>query len=148
MFSKSTEYALRAVVFLAQNAHGDKRFGTKAIAEQLGFPEPYLAKVLQHLAKHKIIQSAKGPKGGFFTTAETMDISLLDVIDANEGLAFFKRCGLGLVECDDEKPCPVHKEYSVFREGLYKTLQQKKIKDVVNDLENGMAFIDFLGKDT
>ena len=144
MFTRSTEYALRAVVFLARNTSEEVRYGRKTIAVQLGFPEPYLAKILQHLVKRKIIQSAKGPNGGFYATKETLNISLLDIIDANEGLSFFKRCGLGLVECNDEKPCPIHKEYGVFREGLYKTLSGKKIKDVIDDLDAGKAFIDFI----
>ena len=143
MFSRSTEYALRAVVFLAKHTSEEVRLGRKAIAEQLGFPEPYLAKILQHLVKHKVIQSVKGPNGGFFAPQETMNISLLDIIDANEGLSFFKRCGLGLVECDENNPCPIHKEYGVFREGLYKMLSDKKIKDVIDDLDSGIAFIDF-----
>ncbi len=143
MFSKSTEYALRAVVFLAKHTSEEERLGRKAIAEQMGFPEPYLAKILQHLVKRKIIHSVKGPNGGFYVTDEIMQISLLDIIDANEGLAFFKRCGLGLVECDEEKPCPIHNEYGVFREGLYKMLSDKKVKDVLDDLETGVAFIDF-----
>jgi Rrf2 family protein len=144
MFTRSTEYALRAVVFLARNTSEEVRFGRKSIALQLGFPEPYLAKILQHLVRSGIIQSAKGPNGGFYATRKTLDISLLDIIDANEGLAFFKRCGLGLVECNDQRPCPIHNEYGVFREGLYKTLSEKKVKDVLNDLEAGIAFMDFI----
>ncbi len=143
MFSKSTEYALRAVVYLAENSSEESRFGIKTIANDLGFPEPYLAKVLQHLVRMKIIQSAKGPNGGFYVSKATMDISLLEIIDANEGLDFFKKCGLGLHECNDAKPCPIHNDYGKFRDGLYKILSEKKIKDIVNDLENGMAFMSF-----
>jgi len=145
MFSKSTEYAIRAVVYLAENSSQEKRFGIKTIAGDLGFPEPYLAKVLQHLVRSKIIYSVKGPNGGFYANGRTMDISLLEIIDANEGLDFFKRCGLGLVDCDDEKPCPIHDEYRQFRDGLYKTLSDKKIKDILSDLEAGIAFMNFGG---
>ncbi len=143
MFSKSTEYALRAVVYLAKNSSEEERLGIKTIAGDLGFPESYLGKVLQHLVKKKIIFSSKGPTGGFYATNHTLNISLLDIIDANEGLSFFKRCGLGLVECDDEKPCPIHNKYHVFRDGLYKSLSEKKVGKILNDLENGMAFIEF-----
>lgn len=140
MFSKSTEYALRAVVFLARNINENKRFGKKEIASRLGFPEPYLAKVLQRLVKKSIIKSVKGPNGGFYATEKTLTISLLDIIDANEGLSFFSRCGMGLVECDHEKPCPIHHEYDVVRQELYKILSGKKIKDITNDLDAGLAF--------
>lgn len=143
MFSKSTEYALRAVVYLAKNSSEKKRLGIKTIARDLEFPESYLGKVLQHLVKKKIIFSFKGPTGGFYTTKQIMNVSLLNIIDANEGLSFFKRCGMGLVECNDEKPCPIHDEYHVFRDGLYKSLSEKKVGDILDDLENGIAFISF-----
>lgn len=143
MFSKSTEYALRAVVYLAENTVGEVRFGIKTIAADLGFPEPYLAKVLQHLVRKKILFSAKGPNGGFYVNNATMDVSLLEIIDANEGLGFFEKCGLGLNDCNDKKPCPIHEDYGKFRDGLYKTLAEKKIKDIVDDLEKGIAFMNF-----
>ncbi len=144
MFSKSTEYALRAVVFLAQNKEENKRFGKKEIAKSLGFPEPYLAKILQRLVKKNIIGSAKGPKGGFYATEATFKISLLDIIDANEGLSFFTQCGMGLVECDHEKPCPIHNDYDAVRQKLFNILSEKKIKDIIDDLEAGIAFIKYM----
>ncbi len=143
MFSKSTEYALRAVVYLAENSSDENRFGTSTVAEDLGFPEPYLAKVLQHLVRRGIIQSVKGPKGGFYASEKTLNFSLLEIIDANEGLDFFKKCGLGLHECNDAKPCPIHDDYGKFRDGLYKTLSEKKIKDIVVDLDKGISFMKF-----
>ena len=130
MFSKSTEYALRAVVYLAENSSNRERYGIGTIAEDLGFPEPYLAKVLQHLVRRGIIQSAKGPKGGFSAGEKTLNISLLEIIDANEGLDFFKKCGLGLNDCNDEKPCPIHNDYGKFRDGLYRILEEKKIREL------------------
>ncbi len=99
--------------------------------------------LLQHLVRRGIIQSAKGPKGGFYASEKTLNISLLEIIDANEGLDFFKKCGLGLHECNDAKPCPIHDDYGKFRDGLYKTLSEKKIKDIVVDLDKGISFMKF-----
>ena len=146
MFSKSTEYAIRAVVFLAKNSSEEKRFGIKTIAKDLGFPEPYLAKVLQHLVRRNIIQSAKGPNGGFYATSQTLDITLLNIVDANDGLEFFKKCGLGLVECNDEKPCPIHKDYQIFRGDFYKILSEKTIKNMKEDIDQGIAFMDLIAE--
>ncbi len=142
VFSKSTEYAIRALVYLALNSSPNQRFGTKRIADDLDFPEHYLGKVLQQLARNNIISSAKGPNGGFCVDSNAMDISLLKVIESIDGLTFFNTCGLGLHECDDEKPCPVHKDYQIFRGDFYKMLSEKTIKEMKEDIDQGIAFMD------
>jgi Rrf2 family protein len=144
MFSRSTEYAIRAVLYLAMNSSEGKRYGIKTIAKDLGFPEPYLAKVLQHLVRSRIIYSAKGPNGGFYADEQTREISLLEIIEANEGLDFFRRCGLGLNDCNDEKPCPIHEEYGKLRDGFYTILSEKKIDGIIQELKEGKAFVDFM----
>ena len=144
MFSRSTEYAIRAVLYLAMRSSEGKRYGIKTIAKDLGFPEPYLAKVLQHLVRSRIIYSAKGPNGGFYADEQTRNISLLDIVEANEGLDFFKRCGLGLNDCNDEKPCPIHEEYGKLRDGFYKSLSEKKINNIIEEMEEGKVYVDFL----
>ncbi len=144
MFSRSTEYAIRAVVYLSMKSLEGKRFGIKTIAKELGLPEPYLAKVLQHLVRNRIIYSAKGPNGGFYANEQTRNISLLRIVEVNEGLDFFKRCGLGLNDCNEEKPCPIHDEYGKLRDGFYKSLSAKKISNIIEELEAGKTFVDFL----
>lgn len=144
MFTKSTQYALRAVVYLAKNSSESKKYGIKTIASDLGFPEPYLAKVLQHLVRKKIISSLKGPNGGFFADKHVKDISLLSIIEANEGLDFFNRCGLGLVECDSNNPCPIHKQYEPIKTSFEKVLEDKKVSDVIDELDRGESFLNIL----
>ena len=142
IFSRSSEYAIRAMVYLAVNSSPSLRFGTKKIAEDLDFPEHYLGKVLQQLARNHLISSAKGPNGGFCVDADAMEISLLKIIDSIDGLSFFTTCGLGLHECNDEKPCPIHKDYQIFRGEFYKMLSDKTIKDMKEDIDLGIAFMD------
>jgi len=142
MFSKSTEYAIRAMVYLAVNSSPKQRYGTKKIAEDLGFPEHFLGKVLQQLARKNIISSAKGPNGGFCIDNNAIEISLLKIIESIDGLAFFSTCGLGLHECNDEKPCPIHKDYQIFRGDFYKMLSEKTIKNIKDDIDLGIAFME------
>jgi len=142
MFSKSTEYAIRALVYLAVNSSPKQRYGTKKIAEDLDFPEHFLGKVLQQLARKNIISSAKGPNGGFCIDNNAIEISLLKIIESIDGLAFFSTCGLGLHECNDEKPCPIHKDYQIFRGDFYKMLSEKTIRNIKEDIDLGIAFMD------
>ena len=64
MLSNSCKYGIRAVVYLASR-HTKSNIGIKEISGDLGLPSPFLAKILQQLAKHKILNSVKGPNGGF-----------------------------------------------------------------------------------
>jgi len=143
IFSKSTEYAIRAMVYLSFNSSSEKRLGSKQIASDLGFPEHYMGKILQDLAKKQIINSSKGPHGGFYLSEGGMSLSLLSLINAIDGLQFFNMCGLGLHECNEDKPCPIHKEYQIIKGNLYKLLSEKTIKDMKYDLEKEIAFMDF-----
>lgn len=142
LFSKSTEYAIRSLVYLAVHSYPDQRFGTRQMAEDMSFPEPYLAKILQQLAKNNLIYSVKGPNGGFWVDQIAMDITLLEVIASIDGLAFFDSCGLGLHECDEEKPCPIHKDYQIFRGDFYKMLSEKTIRQMKEEIDLGIAFMD------
>lgn len=142
LFSKSTEYAIRALVYLAVNSSPNERFGVKKMADDLGFPEHYLGKVLQQLARYQLIHSVKGPNGGFWVDEKAMDITLLKIIESIDGLAFFNTCGLGLHECDEEKPCPIHKDYQIFRGDFYKILSEKTILQMKEEIDQGIAFMD------
>jgi len=142
-FSRSTEYTIRAVAFLSIHAREEKKLGIKQIASDLGFPEHYLGKILQELARKHIIKSAKGPRGGFYIDEKAMDITLLSLIDASEGLEFFNTCGLGLYECNEDKPCPIHREYQIVKGNFYKILSEKTIRSIRDDIENEIAFMNF-----
>ena len=65
MFSKTCEYAIRAVLFIAQKSEDGKRVNIKSIAKNINSPESFIAKILQQLTKRGIVQSVKGPNGVF-----------------------------------------------------------------------------------
>jgi len=142
-FSRSTEYAIRAVVYLSIHATEEKKLGIKQISSDLGFPEHYLGKIFQNLVRKHIIKSAKGPHGGFYIDEKAIDISLLSIIDATEGLGFFNTCGLGLYECNEDKPCPIHRDYQIVKGNFYKILSEKTVQSVREDIENEIAFMNF-----
>ncbi len=143
IFSKSTEYATRVLVYLVINSGEKKKIGVQKLASVLEFPEHYLGKILQTLAKNGLVASAKGPNGGFFATQKTGSLTLLSVVDLFDGLRFFDTCGLGLHECNEDRPCPIHKEYQIVKGNLYKLLSDKTIDMMKEDIESGIAFMRF-----
>ncbi|PIP71732.1 MAG: transcriptional regulator [Nitrospinae bacterium CG22_combo_CG10-13_8_21_14_all_47_10] len=94
MISQTAEYALRAVVCLAQNP--DKPYTTAEIARWTKVPEHYLSKVLLALAKHEVVFSKKGLHGGYVLAQDPENLPLLNVINAVDPIKHIKSCPLKL----------------------------------------------------
>jgi Rrf2 family transcriptional regulator, iron-sulfur cluster assembly transcription factor len=119
MLSNASKYAIRAVVYLALNEKKGMKIGIKQIAKELGIPTPFLSKILQNLAKHKLLSSTKGPHGGFGFDKSPYDIKLMDIVEIIDGLENFNSCILGLKECTkDNLHCSIHHNYATIREQL------------------------------
>jgi len=88
MLSATCKYGIRAVIFIASKPLPRANTGLKEIAEKLGIPQPYLAKILQVLARRKILHSTKGPHGGFYLLVPAEKLTLMDIIDAIDGRDF------------------------------------------------------------
>jgi len=143
MFSKSTEYAIRAIIFLALRANSDKLIGTADIARELDFPAAFLGKVLQNIVKKGLVVSVKGPGGGFYVNDNTCKLSILDIVDVLEGLRFLNKCGLGLHSCDDNNPCPIHDEYQPVKAKIREALSSKTIAIIKQDIATGTYSMQF-----
>lgn len=111
MISKACKYGIRATIFIASKAHENVKPGVKEIAKQIDAPEAFTAKILQSLNKHGVITSIKGPYGGFICTPSQLNLPVIEIIKAIDGLSIFRECGLGLKECSDAHPCPMHHKY-------------------------------------
>jgi len=133
MLSKSSKYAIRAILYLANHTNDTHKIGSKEVATQLNIPAPFLAKTLQELTKKEILSSIKGPNGGFFLTKENHQKSLLDIIACIDGIQKFDACFLGQHECNDETPCVVHHIYLPFKNKLMNTLKTKSILEMAKE---------------
>lgn len=141
MLSKSCQYAIRAMLYIAKNGNINKKVELKEIAEKLNIPGPFLAKVMQQLGKRHLVNSAKGPNGGFFLTDKDKKKSLLDIMEAIDGLEYFKLCGLGMDECSAVNPCPLHSTIIKFNESMRRNLQVSTIQKLEKQLTNREFFI-------
>ena len=141
MFSKTCEYALRAVFFIAQRTADGGRVGIKEVASHIDAPEHFLAKVLKNLSKEGIMQSVKGPNGGFYIDPRDLKRPLADVVKAVDGNGIFKGCGLGLEQCSSERPCPLHNEFMVVRNQLETMLNNLSIGEFSEELNLGISFL-------
>ncbi len=106
MISKTAEYALRAVSFMASKE--GQATPANILAEKTKAPRRYLHRVLQDLIEAGLVSSRSGPGGGYLLTAEPSEISLLDVVNAVSPLERINACPLGLKTHTDL--CPLHSE--------------------------------------
>lgn len=104
--SRTAEYALRAVVWLARDP--DTPLGTPRIARATHVPPGYLSRVLQALARAGLVESNPGRSGGFRLKRSPRDISVLDVVNAVDPVERIVRCPLGLKKHHGQL-CPLHR---------------------------------------
>lgn len=139
--SKKTDYALMALQYMAtvqqeeMNAFNIHRIvNTKEIAEEHLIPLELLAKVLQTLAKHEMIESQNGPKGGYVLAREPRNISISQVLEAIEG-------PLGIADCYHEKDdhaaceqmehCNIRTPLLKVQESIMQLLSSMSIEDMM-----------------
>ncbi|MEZ5000218.1 MAG: Rrf2 family transcriptional regulator [Bacteroidales bacterium] len=141
MLSKSTEYAIRALVFIQLCNWEQDRPGVEEIAKEIEAPLAYTAKILQTLTRNKLLNSMKGRGGGFFFNENQSSLTLYDVIHVVEGDASFHKCGFGLKQCNNDNPCPFHDKYKVLRDGLYNIVREETIKSFSEKILHGDAVL-------
>jgi len=134
MFSKSCEYGLRAVIFIAQKSSENDKVSLKTISEEINSPQAFTAKILQLLTKNNIVKSIKGPYGGFTIEKEKMQTKLSEVVSILDGDSIYKGCGLGLKQCDANSPCPLHFKFIEIRDKLRNMLENTSLELIINDL--------------
>ncbi len=141
MFSKTCEYALRALIYITQQTKNGGRIGIKDIAKGIDSPEYFIAKILQDLSRKGFLQSAKGPTGGFYLDKTGLNRSLAEIVKEIDGGEIFTGCALGLKECSEAHPFPVHNEFKHIRNNLKKMLDDMKIGDFVDQLDAHETFL-------
>ena len=142
--SKKADYALMALQYMATVQYGDANaamrtfrvVNTKEIAEEHHIPLELLAKVLQTLAKHDMIESQNGPKGGYILAREPRDISIAQVLEAIEG-------PLGIADCYHEKDdhtacdqmehCNIRTPLLKVQESIGQLLSSMSIEDMMEE---------------
>jgi len=99
----------------------------RELAAKLDIPYHFLAKILQSLATKGILNSQRGPAGGFALSKPPEEINLISVVEAIDGLAISNQCVLGFPECGGSNPCALHHQWGDIREAVQKMLMNKSI---------------------
>jgi Rrf2 family protein len=141
MLSVSCKAAIKAVVFLGTKLEQGERSGIKEVSEFINENGHTVGKILQKLVRHNIINSAKGPNGGFFISEKQKKQSVINIIEAIDGKDVFMECGLGLSKCSETRPCPLHGDFKEIREKFKKVCMEKRVIDLYRDVNDGLAYL-------
>jgi Rrf2 family protein len=144
MLSKATEYAIRAMVYIAVKNRENQRPGYREIAREIEAPAHFTAKILQIMVRQSLLHSAKGRGGGFYCQANDRPVTIIEVIQHVEGLRLFTSCGIGLSQCSDTNPCPIHQEYAVIRNQYQKLAASTTIQSLADKIIRGDAVLNRL----
>ncbi|HWP39157.1 MAG TPA: Rrf2 family transcriptional regulator [Gemmatimonadales bacterium] len=130
MLSSTSEYALKAVLYLAgHDAAAPVRVGE--IAEALHIPRNYLAKILHELARSGVLMSARGKLGGFRLARPPEHISLLDIVSHFDRIEGRRLCLLGRRACTDRHPCPAHSRWKAVSEQTAAFFRETNVADLL-----------------
>lgn len=130
MISKTAEYALRAVLYLAR-VNDRRPVPVDDIARALGAPRNYLSKTLHELARVGVLRSLRGPAGGFSLAADPETLTVAEVADRFDESRTSGMCLLGGRPCDTANPCGAHHLWSQAQDASRAQLTRMTIAQLV-----------------
>lgn len=132
LFSRKAEIGIKAIIYLSTKEI-DEIIDVGTIAKELQVPKLFAAKILQQLARAKLIGSRKGKFGGFYKTEASMKTKIIKIIEVLDGLDIFSKCVFGFPNCSNDEPCPVHSFWGEIRDKIYKMFSQLSLEDIKDD---------------
>jgi len=130
VISKSGEYGLRALLFMAAHRASQEYVSIREMAEELDISFHFLTKILQSLTQKGLLQSYRGPNGGIGFLVPPENILLADLVRALEGDDFFDKCLLGLPGCGERQPCPMHDFWKTIKTKLKEEFETTTLADL------------------
>lgn len=141
ILSGTSKAAIKAVVLIASRMEHSDFVQIKEIVRETKENEHTLRKVLQLLVRNGFINSAQGVNGGFSISDDQMDISLYRLISLIDGAEHIKVCILGLEQCNEQRPCPLHNHYKDARTLILQSMKKNTIRQLAASLKEGNVFL-------
>ena len=127
-FSKTTEYALRIMSFMAMDEK--KLYSANDIYENLEIPFRYLRKLLTTLSKSGLLISVQGKSGGYRISKNLCEISLFDIVNAMGDNPINNECFFGFHDCAFVKKCAMHDKWAAVRDNINQVLTTTTLAEV------------------
>ena len=134
LLSDACEYALPAVVWLAQQPAG--AYKVREIAQATRTPPGYLVKVLQQLAREIILSGQRGSHGGFTLIRDHEDLTVLEIINIVDPMERIHTCPLGL-KSHGNHLCPMHRRVDDAMAAIERGFATSTIADLTHAANSG-----------
>lgn len=137
MLSKTSKYGIKAAIYIAHQSMADKRTGVIELSQAIDAPQHFVGKIVQQLAKSGILNSIKGPNGGFeMTEKQRNSNNIRTIVEILDGPDLYTKCGLGLETCSAEKPCPIHNQYMHVRQKIVEMHTKFTVGELAKNLDD------------
>lgn len=141
MLSLTCTYAIRALTFLATQ-NPEETTLSSLISEKTGVPLAYLSKILLVMKEQGLLDSLKGPGGGFFFVIEPKDIPIETIVQLFDQEILRKdKCVMRIADCHEHCPCPIHDTWGPFRDRFHKILEVTSIGTLATEVLEKRAFL-------
>lgn len=130
------------MVYLALQKEVAAYVGVAEVSKAIDSPRAFTAKILQQLSKADLLESLRGPNGGFCVPKDKR-ISLADIVRVIDGNQLLDGCILGFKECSENRPCPAHFKLKSVRDYLKGALMTTDIEEMQRIIENGKGYIKY-----
>ena len=134
MLSNTAQYALRALIYIGEES-GDERVRVDEVAQALDVPRNYLSKIMHLLVKERVLDSLRGPRGGFTLARPASQITLYDIVSPFDDIEARRTCLLGRKECSDARPCAIHAHWRAAATQIAEFFRETKLSEVVENAE-------------
>jgi len=130
MISQTAEYALRAILYLAQYG-AERPVRVNEMAESLRIPRNYLSKILHQLTRHRVVVSLRGKAGGFRLAGNPGALLLSAVITPFDRVDERRRCLLGRPQCSDRTACAAHTRWKDVADTVAQFFRDTTVADLL-----------------
>ena len=128
---RNTDYALRMMVNLAGHFNGEL-ISTRQLTKDGNLSHQLGCKILQTLARAKLVKSGMGPKGGFVLSRKPAKITLMEIINVVQGGLRLNRCLLGGEGCEFEPECEINTKLACLQLYINGYLEGITLEDILN----------------
>lgn len=136
VFTKSFSYSVRILIYMALNKSQDKNLSSQELSKVLNIPQAFVSKKLRILVEAGLIESFKGPRGGFRFVDSTLNRPISEIIQLTDQKEYYSQCVLHFKKCNAKKPCPFHHMLVPVNHELHQLLENSKFGQLLEGDRN------------